>query len=289
MSTYNGEDYIEQQINSILSQKEVDVDLIIRDDGSTDSTLEKIEQLKDSRIKIIKGDNIGWKKSFSWLLRNVEGYEYYAFSDQDDIWNPMKLKAAIDSINISEKPCLYYCDATVVDKDLRKIGIKKNYNPFQDKITNIFVCAGQGCCMVLNKAAKDLFDEYIPKYDFSHEAWLCILCGYFGKIIHDNHSYMKYRVTGHNASGFGRTSKIGLIKKINDKDFFRQIYPPYAVELQAGYKDRLSKSEKEDLVRIVNYKKNIIYKVWMLYKTGIHRQTLFGTIGLKIAILLNLY
>lgn len=289
MSTYNGESFIVQQIDSILSQRDVDVDLIIRDDGSTDSTVEKIKLLNDSRIKIIQGENIGWKSSFSWLLRNVQGYEYYAFSDQDDVWNPMKLKVAIDSIGISDFPCLYYCDATIVDKDLNKIGIKKNYNPFQEKLTNIFICSGQGCCIVLNKSTKKLFDAYIPKYDFSHEAWLCIICGYFGKIIHDNNSYMMYRVTGQNTSGFGRTGKMELIRKRKDKKFLQQIYPPYATELLSGFNNNLSVSEKKELLRVANYKKNLVNKLWMLFEKRIHRQTLFGTIGLKIAILLNRY
>ncbi len=289
MSTYNGEDYIEEQINSILSQKDVEVDLIIRDDGSTDSTIEKIKQVNNSRIKIISGENIGWKSSFSWLLRNVGEYEYYAFSDQDDVWDPMKLKVAIDTIGKSDDSCLYYCDATVVDKDLKKIGIKRNYSPFKEKLTNIFICSGQGCCMVLNKAAKEMFDVYIPKYDFSHEAWLCILCGYFGKVIHDNHSYIMYRVTGQNASGFGRISKLELIMKSNNKNFLSQIYPPYAEELLSGYNNYLSQSEKKNLIKVVNYKKNVIDKLWMLFERSIHRQTTFGTIGLKLAIFLNRY
>lgn len=100
MSSYNGSKYIEEQIRSIENQKSVDVELIIRDDGSTDSTCNIIEQLMNeySNIKLYKEENIGLGQSFLQLLRRAPEIEYYSFADQDDYWEETKLISAINSI-----------------------------------------------------------------------------------------------------------------------------------------------------------------------------------------------
>lgn len=288
LSTYNGEKYIKEQIESILNQKDVIVELIIRDDGSKDNTIDIIHKMKDSRISLIEGKNIGWKKSFSELLRKAPKCDYYAFADQDDVWKDNKLISAINKICYNNSPTVYYCDAAVVDENLLKIGEKINLDPFIDKLSNIFVCVGQGCCMVLNQAAKDLFSQYRPKADFSHEAWLCILCSYFGEVIHENKQYLYYRVTGDNTSGYGNTKRTLLIKNFWNKEFREKIYPPYAYELLNGYRNMLSEKEIDELETIVEYKK-IKNKIKLIFSHKVHRQTLLGTIALKLAIALNLY
>ena len=96
MSTYNGEKYLEQQIESILHQEHVKVKLFIRDDGSKDNTIKILRKYsKLSNIHVIYGDNIGYAKSFLKIIENNEYTSYYSFSDQDDIWLPNKLHEAI--------------------------------------------------------------------------------------------------------------------------------------------------------------------------------------------------
>ena len=93
MSAYNGAQFIEKQIRSIFAQKDVDVNCLIRDDGSKDDTLDKLEELKNDfkKIDIIRGENVGWEKSFLLALKAADDAEYYAFSDQVDIWFEKKL------------------------------------------------------------------------------------------------------------------------------------------------------------------------------------------------------
>ena len=102
MSTYNGERYLEEQVLSILNQKGIETYLIIRDDGSTDNTcriLDKLCLLNTDRIKVYKGKNIGYNKSFLKLLGYAEGYDYYAYADQDDYWLPDKCLRAINILS----------------------------------------------------------------------------------------------------------------------------------------------------------------------------------------------
>ena len=98
MSTYNGEKYIRRQIDSILNQKDVAIHLLIRDDGSTDSTCEIIRSYAEKysdQVEVTMGSNIGYKKSFLTLIQLAGDYDYYAFADQDDYWKPDKEIASI--------------------------------------------------------------------------------------------------------------------------------------------------------------------------------------------------
>ena len=94
MSTYNGEKYLKEQIESILNQEKVEVNILIRDDGSCDKTLKIIKELsKNPKISYYEGKNIGPAKSFMDLVnKSGDKFNYYAFADQDDIWMPNKTK-----------------------------------------------------------------------------------------------------------------------------------------------------------------------------------------------------
>ena len=97
LSTYNGEKYISKQIDSIFAQKGVDVTCYIRDDGSSDGTVRCIENLQKRYPKLLleKGQNEGWRKSFMDALYACGDADFYAFSDQDDIWFENKLERAV--------------------------------------------------------------------------------------------------------------------------------------------------------------------------------------------------
>lgn len=100
MSTYNGERFLEQQIESIFNQKDTEVLLLVRDDASTDKTVDILKRFRDQypeRIVIFEEkDNIGWCASFLTLLYKAKEYDYpyYAFSDQDDVWMEDRLSKA---------------------------------------------------------------------------------------------------------------------------------------------------------------------------------------------------
>ena len=117
MSTYNGERYLREQIDSILNQKiEVCFDLIVRDDGSTDKTIEILKMYADAgKLFFSIGKNVGAARGFVNLLHENPGYDYYAFSDQDDVWNEDKLKKGITAIQDIKKPALYCTNCELVD------------------------------------------------------------------------------------------------------------------------------------------------------------------------------
>ncbi len=123
MSTYNGEKYLEEQVKSIISQDYTDWHLYIRDDGSTDSTVNLIKKIARDNEKITflnenKPKNLGVTGSFMDLLANTKA-QYYMFSDQDDYWMEDKISATLRKMQASEidhMPICVHSNLTVVDK-----------------------------------------------------------------------------------------------------------------------------------------------------------------------------
>ena len=153
LSTYNGEKYLTEQLNSILIQEDVIVNLYVRDDGSTDNTLKILYEFaaKNINITVFKGENVGFAESFYSLLKMNIGADYYAFSDQDDIWEKNKLITAIKSINNSKKPMLYYSNLNVFDM----VNNSRYYlynNEYVKKYFSryFYIYNGYGCTMVWN-------------------------------------------------------------------------------------------------------------------------------------------
>ena len=92
VSTYNGEKYLPEQLDSLYAQEGVDIHILVRDDGSKDNTIGILKNYQGSKGKmtIIEGENIGAGQSFLALINeattNYPDYDYYAFCDQDDVW-----------------------------------------------------------------------------------------------------------------------------------------------------------------------------------------------------------
>lgn len=134
MSTYNGAKYVREQIESILSQIGVEVKLTVRDDGSNDLTCEILKEYASlGKIALIKGENVGVSKSFFILLDSSPDCDFYAFSDQDDIWHNDKLLNAVKCMELSqkEKNCengvLYFCNKNLVDSNGNYITKKSHF------------------------------------------------------------------------------------------------------------------------------------------------------------------
>lgn len=288
LSAYNGEKYIAQQIESILSQKEVDVSCLVRDDGSEDSTVRIVRELEknDSRVHLECGANEGWKRGFYRLVNMADQAPFYAFADQDDVWLDWKLKRAVDKIKVfpQEEPCLYYSNVFVTDDALQIINEKVNISPPKNKESALNICYGQGCTMVFNLAAKELFTQYQIKEPISHECWMAILCIYFGNVIYDNVSTLLYRQHEGNSIGSGKKTRLQLLR---EKFCGEQAYYPYYRYLSEGYGNLLKKHDRKILEDFMNYKNDRKAKKRLLWNPNIKRYTFSGTLSLKMAILQN--
>ncbi len=206
MSTWNGETYLSAQIDSICSQKDVDITIFIRDDGSSDATLQIISNHTCSRhIKLLNGSaHLGPARSYLEIIRSIpDDYDYYAFSDQDDIWLPEKLSSACTRLECHQKAALYCSALTLVDESLKIIG-KHELHVNTSKIREVFFQNyATGNTVVLNADAVILLKKHSsPSYVYMHDWWILTLLLISGAtIVYDTHSYILYRQHTHNAIG----------------------------------------------------------------------------------------
>ncbi len=224
MSTYNGARYLAEQLDSIIAQTYTDWRLTVRDDGSTDGTLAVLADYakKDKRITILSdGENLGACKSFERLLTQCNDAEYYAFADQDDVWDINKLAVCMATIlsaerDFPDKPIVVHSDLRVVDEQLHEIASSfwqySNICPdlLNHNIHYLAICNSvTGCAMLFNRAACRSALPFAKKA-YMHDAWIALqtmLAG--GQIIAIRQTLMAYRQHGNNTLGAVRYSVLG--------------------------------------------------------------------------------
>lgn len=217
MATYNGEKYVAEQIDSILAQEDVDLYLMIRDDGSTDATCDICAEYAKNNPRIDLGfneANKGVTRNFMDMLReaSLKEYDYFAFSDQDDYWLSNKLIEAIKLMRGREdEPLLYFSDICNTDENLENgkmdFGIfAYNAKSMESLLVRGIAC---GCTEVLNKALCKLIvsRDYVEVPVF-HDAWINLIAESCADTIPDlGRSFIKRRITGANECGENNYSK----------------------------------------------------------------------------------
>ncbi|CQR24517.1 cell wall biosynthesis glycosyltransferase [Streptococcus varani] len=220
LSTYNGEKYLREQMESLLSQTNVDITLFVRDDGSKDRT-EDILLEYSNRINILlyKEKNLGFERSFMEAVLKTQGstFDYYAFCDQDDIWYADKLSTGIDYIESkgNSQPFLYCSNQQIIDEEGHFVRDEEDKQDTISKQSSLFALNQRGCVMIWNDLLHlHLVDSYqmIRKSDFipAHDTWITVLAYAVGQVYIDNAKTMGYRVSTHNTAG----SYIGLAGRI---------------------------------------------------------------------------
>lgn len=217
MSSFNGEKYLREQIDSILSQKGCIVDLLIRDDGSTDITHEiLIQYAQIPNVTWYEGENLRSAKSFIHLLANCpKQYDYFAFSDQDDVWDNDKLSCAIEKIKGIEGKVLYCSNALLVNKELYSLHQYVYKHSPEFSLERVLVAGEiQGATIVMNRALVEAMHlKEIPEYVPMHDYYVGVICAALGGIIvFDKESHMKYRQHDNNVLGVS-TSFGGKLKR----------------------------------------------------------------------------
>lgn len=197
LSTYNGEKYIGEQLNSLFEQDYPDIVIYVRDDGSADSTLSILERYeRQGKIYLIKGENSGFCASFFSLLKIVKEGDYWAFCDQDDIWKKDKISRAVRYLEEQKQndiPLLYYSYSEMIDENGEYIGIQKPPNGslcFRRMLTGTF---GVGFSMVINAPLRKAMLMCDPEQVFSHD-WLAgTIALAMGRVIVDQNISAFYR------------------------------------------------------------------------------------------------
>lgn len=280
LATYNGEKYVAEQLDSILSQTYSNIRLIISDDCSTDGTRKILEKYKakDDRIELFfQGKNIGVVKNFEYLLKKVES-KYYMLSDQDDIWKEDKIERSVGKLVNSESD-LVYTDLEVVDENLninyesywRLKGIYKKikkYNNFEALYLNNFIT---GCTLI---SRKEYIKYILPIPDTSkfvlHDYWIALVVSQKGRISYIDEPLIKYRQ--HKNNSIGSQKKSDTLKSIDEiRELFIRVKKEHFTVFIENEKIFESDTIKDlnkralDYYEMLSKKKNINFRGWGLF------------------------
>ena len=299
LSTYCGEKYLREQLDSLLSQRYDDYHITIRDDGSKDNTVKILTEYQSrypDRIGLLEtGSNLGYPDCFWELLEKSPAADMYSFCDQDDVWDANKLAACEEKCrNIyQEKPVLYVHDYLVADESLqvyRKHRIADDLNP-DNPYQLIFYVMASGFTMILNEKLRQRVLRDNPKgKNLPHDRWI-FWCGFFaGEIVQDDRTLVTYRRHDASVTQTGK-GRLTITKEWWERDICGK---------QMSEWDRMAKSFSSFYCREMSEKGEEIPKNWNLLagndKAVYFKRLMFprrlkpslgGELALRIAFLLN--
>ena len=265
MATCNGEKYLEEQLDSILSQTLKPVEIVVCDDKSTDRTVEILERY--SRLGLIRyceyEHRLGFIANFKKAVSLCSSGNYIALSDQDDVWHPGKLELSakyLQKIDDTKLPVMVYSDLILVDQHKNIIN-----RSFRDELgqggyhycleTLFFGCFVNGCTMLMNSVMRDYFSSIPENGSLNHDTWMSMIAYTFGKadIIPEPQIY--YRSHRNNATDVGQFKRRGrfqrlfseMIHSLKKNDLFEDQIS-FASEFYQVFQDKLSK-EQDDLFK----------------------------------------
>ena len=291
LSTYNGEKYIKEQLESLYSQEGVSITLLVRDDGSSDSTCSVLDVEQGAgRLTWYTGENLKPAFSFWNLLQKAPDSPFYAFCDQDDVWDNDKLKVAVDKlVSAGDMPALYFCQTRLVDASLNEIESVK-ISPlltYDEALIYHFVT---GCTMVINSAMREVLLRYTPEFIRMHDIWIYDVAQAVGaKVFFDSVPHISYRQHGGNVIGQANSFKAVWKARVERIKKDKCIRSRLAKELLNGYSDVMSSKNLLLTKMAANYKDN--FASWMkLLFTGKLKCSPFSiNVTSKIAILLRIF
>lgn len=288
MSTYNGEKYLEEQLQSILDQNYPEVYLLIRDDGSTDKTVNILQKYaaEYERITFYQGSNLGACNSYFDLIQNADSrMDFYALSDQDDVWQKDKISSAINKMKDFNNIPLLYCGATtLVDENLElMISTIKRHNIKPGFGNSLVENINTGCTSVFNKDLMILIKNNIPLFTVMHDWWLYLCACVFGKVIYDKNSYILYRQHQGNVIGARSNYYDEFKKRIKNYNRNYGQLTRQAKEFNRIYS--LTKDEANLINWVIKSKDNFTYRFAIIFSNKIYRQRKLDNFIFKIIFL----
>lgn len=306
LSTYNGEKYLREQLDSLYAQEGVDIHILARDDGSKDAT---VAILKDYRqrlggMTILEGENCGARRSFFELIayasENCDQYDYYAFCDQDDVWFKEKLISVVANLEKSSSTLkMGYTDLCTTDDKLTPLGNDgltrhDNINLYSNIVSNHIA----GCCMVFNKALldklnlinSDIVKQQPVELSFLHDSWTAAVAfALDAYVFHDNHPRMFYRQHGGNVVGNAQEGLASLYKKRIKRYAGRSTHSKSmkCKCIQLTLWDEIPEHNKQIISLCANYRGQLANKIRLLFDRRIYQYSFGENIGVFLLILLN--
>ncbi len=297
MGTYQGQSYLPEQLDSLTAQTHSNWELWASDDGSRDGTLAIFKAYEErwpaNRIRVLAGPGNGFAANFLSLTCNPDiEADYYAYADQDDIWEADKLARAAQWLDTvaANKPALYCSRTRLVDENNNEIGLSPLFTEPPSFANALVQSIGGGNTIVFNNKARALLREAGCDFPIpSHDWWAYIVvtgCG--GTVFCDHYPSLRYRQHGQNLAGMNSNWQ-GRIKRISQLQagHFRR-WNDANISALRKLQGKLTPESQEMLERFNKGRQmSLIPRLYHLKHSGIYRQTLLGNLGLVAAAILK--
>lgn len=297
LCTYHGEHYLAEQLDSFATQTHTNWEVWASDDASVDQTLDILKSYQSAwgseKLSIKAGPQKGFAANFLSLLCNpcIEA-DFYAFSDQDDVWDEKKLSAALSLLGEvpSEIPALYCGRTLLVDEQNKEIGLSPLFSRPPCFANALLQNIGGGNTMVFNRSARNLVAVAGSQLNvISHDWWTyMVVTGCGGKVFYDPVPHVRYRQHINNLAGANQGLSASLVRL---KKILHGRYRGWLDINMAALDTIKSKLTAENRIILDSFsrarKKPYFIKVLAIFFSGVHRQTVLGNIGVVVASLVN--
>lgn len=283
MATYNGVKFIDQQLTSLIAQTDVQIEIHVNDDGSTDGTLDRLNCWKQQGLikTLTYSKNIGATRAFLKLLNESQSQGPIAFCDQDDIWVTDKLICQMNFLE-NDKPMLVFSKRQYIDSLDKPIGASKNLS-FDPSFLNALVeNIVSGNSMLLNQKAIELIRSYKDPQIKHYDSWIYLLVSALGECRYIPDELVKYRIHERNSVGLRKTSLKEFISSAKNfgqqATYFRKVV---TVELPREFGVELNR-----LISIFENRSSL-RKIVSVLKLRLRRQHFYDRLGFRIILLLG--
>lgn len=291
LASYNGEEFLPELLDSLVAQIDVNISLIVSDDGSTDQTIEIIKQYapKFQEFKIVAGPKKGPSKNFLSLLK-LSTKEFAALADHDDIWDPNHLINSINRIKNSPTiPALSYSSVRELNNrtgTITRIWPEKNY--IKDLNSIIVQNFARGCTIVLNKKGVELINTKSPESEVMHDWWILLVIATHGKVEFGQRPEITYRLHETNHVGIPRRSKALFTFAKTLKHIKTGKWEPFGqiLELSRLYGPSMQQNSLEDLNLFLNIQRPKFKNLKFIFSKKFFRIEIREEIGMRIIFLL---
>lgn len=277
LSTYNGEKYLRELLDSVLAQEGIQLLLVVRDDGSKDGTTDILREY-DAQGKIDRlmlEENVGFCPSFHRLMQNALPADYYAYCDQDDLWDKDKMLCAVTALDKESstpplRPLLYWHAFRSIDKHgktYKKSSKRTKFKNTYNELANYLNCNDvRGCTCVFNQT---LLDDMLTlsEKDYRYHDWMVLLLAVaLGTSVYDATPHMGYRCHDTNCYGPFKFSLASLKRSIH---YVRDVElknnrSTQAREFYEAFGDRLDEKQRTYLEHVMNYQTDKQHKKALL-------------------------
>jgi len=294
MCTYNGQAFLESQLQSIANQTHSNWSLWISDDGSSDQTIALIhgfrKQVGEHRVHLVDGPRLGFAKNFISLLGRAQiEADYVAFADQDDLWLSDKLADALHRLEPYETQAALYAGPTIyIDEHNKYLGNSTIFKKRPSFANALVQSIGGGNTMVLNLKALALVRSHLPTtMVISHDWWLYqLITALGGSVIYDPVAKVQYRQHQDNLMGMNTSlsQKWRRIKMLWAGDYSE--WNEVNIKVLRSLRADMEHGNQRILDNFVMARKqSLIRRVVGMLRAGVYRQTCLGNCGLWFAII----